>query len=95
MVQAKIITWVKNYFINENKKKRIETVPFTDELDTLQYIDTALALVELRDCLNEKENEILTFLLQGRTVPEICELMNLKKTQVYRIMAKIRGKIKD
>jgi DNA-binding CsgD family transcriptional regulator len=86
---------VKNNFINEIKKKKIETVSYNDELDVLSYIDSTLLLVELRDSLSEKENTILTLLLQGKTPQEISETMDKSLSQIYKIMNNIKRKIKS
>ena len=94
-VKSRIIAWVKNDFIDKARKKHVEIVPYSIESIILEYVDTTLLLVELRNSLSDKENEILTFLLQGRSVDEICELTKKSRAQVYKIMVNIKRKIKD
>jgi DNA-binding CsgD family transcriptional regulator len=86
---------VKNSFIDEIRKKKIETTPYNDDLDVLSYIDSTLLLVELRDSLSEKENEVLTLLLQGKTPQEISKTMDKSLSQIYKIMNNIKRKIKS
>jgi DNA-binding CsgD family transcriptional regulator len=45
--------------------------------------------------LTEKENEILTLLLQGKTPDEIGGIIGKSTSQVYRIMKNIMRKIKS
>lgn len=94
-IQAHIITWVKNDLINRKKKKQLTTVGLDDYLDILQYVDTTLLLVELRNSCSIKENEVLTYLLQGCSVDDICLKMNKSKPQVYRYMKNIKRKLKS
>ena len=93
IVKAKIITWVKNYFINEKKKKQLEIEPLIDENDILSQVDTTLLLVELRNSLSEQENMILNNLLNGKTVKEISEITKLPTIQIYRKIKNIKKKI--
>ena len=92
ILQAKIITWVRNKLINIKIKKQVETTPL--DMD-IEWLDETLLLVELRQSLSERENTVLTYLLEGYNVQEICNMMNLSKTEIYRIQNSIKGKIRS
>ena len=92
ILQAKIITWVRNKLIDIKRKKQVETTPL--DMD-IEWLDDTLLLVELRQSLSERENTVLTYLLEGYNVHEICDMMNLSKTEIYRIQNSIKGKIRS
>lgn len=94
IIKAKIITWVKNYFIDEKiRKKTVETTSFNDENEILSQVDTTLLLVELKNSLPEKEKIVLKELLNGKTVDEIAKMLGKTKRQVWRYMRNIKSQI--
>ena len=93
IVKAKIITWVKNYFINQIKKKKLEIEPFFDDMEILSQIDSTLLLVELRNSLSENENIVLNELLKGKTVDEISKTLGKTRRQIFRYMKNIKSQI--
>lgn len=93
IVKAKIITWVKNYFINQIKKKKIETEPFFDEMEILSQIDTTLLLVELKNSLPKNEKIVLKELMNGKTVDEISKILGKTRRQIFRYMKNIKSQI--
>ena len=93
IIKAKIITWVKNYFIDKIRKKKIETEPFFDEMEILSQIDSTLLLVELRNSLSENERIVLRELLNGKTVDEISKILGKTRRQIFRYMKNIKSQI--
>lgn len=90
--KAKIITWVKNRLINIKLKASFAYFSFDDDILNIEDTrDYGIALVELRDSLNEEENKVLDKLLEGYSPKEIKEF---SKSKVYRIMDKIKGILK-
>lgn len=91
-LKALVITWVKNRLINIKLKPYFDTCEF---LDDKEYIDYQILLLELRDSLDERENKVLSMLLDGKTVIDIEKELKLSKATVYRIFDKIKRKIKS
>lgn len=90
--KAKIITWVKNRLINIKLKASFAYFSFDDDILNIEDTrDYGIALIELRDSLNEEENKVLDKLLEGYSPKEIKEF---SKSKVYRIMDKIKGILK-
>lgn len=90
-----IITCVKSRLIDIKRKKTVPTVQLSEGFDIEDLSDYSLALIDLQASLDDTDNKILNYLLDGHNAEDIAEMMNVSKRTVYRHIADIKSLLKS
>lgn len=91
IIKGQIITWVKNRLIDlKVKKRKLHTVTLPEGFDLVDNNDYSLTMVELKASLNDRECEVLNYLLDGYSVKDIASEMNLTQMTIYRTIKRIK-----
>lgn len=91
IIKGQIITWVKNRLIDlKVKKRKLHTVTLPEGFELVDNNDYSLTMVELKASLNDRECEVLNYLLDGYSVKDIASEMNLTQMTIYRTIKRIK-----
>lgn len=93
-IRPRVIVWVKNAILNALKVEK--NINQTDDIDDYAIIDDSefnILKYDIRESLTGKARQVYDMKLEQATADEICTALNIKKTQYYVYLKKIKNLI--
>lgn len=95
-IRPRVIVWVKNAVLDaislRNNSNKIDCL---DDYEVTDNSELDILIFDVRESLNGKTKDVFDLKLSGYTKEEICEKLNIKKTQYFEYLKRIKKVITE